>query len=1480
MSKPVPPILPPILVALAGAISICAGCDDAPITPGAASPAPADLGTLRFQLAVPPDPALDVAAVRVEVEDAEGAVQSRVVELEEEGLPPAADEALAGHRFADWFVSLNPGRYRVRAQALRADGEPSARCRPAAARTRVLARATTDLLLILRCDGDASGALDVTVVLDRAPFIEGLEFEDGKFVCLDEAVFARVSAREPDGDPLEWSWDVVDAPAEAQGAWCLSWDEGRAAFSAAVPGEYRLRVRVTDGRSVARLSFPVFVSPCGDRVRCPGDVTLASLPAPPDRRAGLCVCDDRDQDDVPDGLDVCPDLFNPLQSDLDLDGVGDLCDNCVTQPNPAQVDSNGDGEGDACAPSPEVGHCGDPFVPDPGVDPLLLAPDTPHPLLQGVVHPVIQFTRHLSAEIRAELQQLGVELGPPLDYNLFAATVPQAALGELADQVFVRSVFPLPVECRLGPDFSCPRLTHARWSRVPATPEARGGAAMTYDAAREVSVLFGGNPDATELAPFGDTWTWDGAAWTELEVEGPPARVGHAMAYDDAAETVVLFGGAGLDAAGDAALLGDTWLWDGAAWRLAEADVAPAPRIGHAMVHDPVRGVTLLFGGLDLEGNVFGDLWAWDGAAWTPLEPDLLPPARALHDMAWDPGREQVVLFGGATAVAPGNVLGDTWTWDGERWREQASVRSPEARSGHVMVRHDAHCGVLLFGGETATAINDPPDEAWFWDGERWYEVIIEGGPGARRNHAMSYDRARERVVLFGGFTLPPGPDVIGDAWEQAPLTLADVGFHPSVPFAVAEAILDDHGARVVQPGVVVEGRRFNLWHVALSPDELPALAAEEPVLRAEVALLPSPLLDGSREAIGGNAAQSPPFCGGAGCDGDGQVVAEWDSGWAAGDADPPPPSIPGGAHPGLAGRVTARDHEMGGLPAPPRGCGLSIVCGEYFCFFTSHATHVAGIILGDESVDPDLRGLAPDATLVSYTFPQSPAEIACEFTDALSNFDARVANHSWAEPTCEELAGYDLGSLTFDQQIVQRPLQAHIAASGNTQRARIGPPTGCTTDGIETTLPPIFGLCTEPPPGVEPPPDIPEPAQVDRFFTLQHGNGQAAKNSIVVGAVNAGFPSAPESRGRMTTFSAWGPTRDGRIKPDLVAPGAENDVRDGACRCGPGCPLPEPACNPDPAILSTFCDGVGCGSVSDEYVAQRGTSMATPHVTGAAALLLEQSAAVGPVPGDTSLDSDSLKALLIHTATDLSAHLGPGVQFMDLVDCGGGGADECWPAPEIAPGEVQDGPDYVNGWGLIDVPAALDKLAMGNPPVTLQPSGCPDNVLFDPFPFNSPLPLGGDPATLGLAGCSTDSIWDFVGYVEVPEGTTQLRVTVVWNDPPPASPPASFSDDPLLVNDVDLVVTRGEGRGAAFTPIGPHHYSWFLDPACPWLQAVPVTAGTFDPATYADHRNTVEQVIVEDPAPGQWRILVQSIGLATDSQPFALMISMPPFAP
>jgi YVTN family beta-propeller protein len=74
------------------------------------------------------------------------------------------------------------------------------------------------------------------------------------------------------------------------------------------------------------------------------EVTYTCVPPGSGSRVAL----DRDEDGDLNGLDNCPDLDNPAQSDGDGDGVGTDCDNCPSTSNPTQADTDGNGVGDAC----------------------------------------------------------------------------------------------------------------------------------------------------------------------------------------------------------------------------------------------------------------------------------------------------------------------------------------------------------------------------------------------------------------------------------------------------------------------------------------------------------------------------------------------------------------------------------------------------------------------------------------------------------------------------------------------------------------------------------------------------------------------------------------------------------------------------------------------------------------------------------------------------------------------------------------------------------------------------------------------------------------------------------------------------------------------------------------------------------------------------------------------------------------------------
>ncbi|MEW6188603.1 MAG: S8 family peptidase [Actinomycetota bacterium] len=110
-------------------------------------------------------------------------------------------------------------------------------------------------------------------------------------------------------------------------------------------------------------------------------------------------------------------------------------------------------------------------------------------------------------------------------------------------------------------------------------------------------------------------------------------------------------------------------------------------------------------------------------------------------------------------------------------------------------------------------------------------------------------------------------------------------------------------------------------------------------------------------------------------------------------------------------------------------------------------------------------------------------------------------------------------------------------------------------------------------------------------------GSPGCAKNVITVGAST--------DRDKVARFSSRGPTADERLKPDVVAPGVD--------------------------IISCRADEVLMGKpVNDHYTSATGTSMATPHVAGLCALLLQAKPVASPL---------LIKEAFIHTAKDLGVN-------------------------------------------------------------------------------------------------------------------------------------------------------------------------------------------------------------------------------------------------
>jgi hypothetical protein len=324
----------------------------------------------------------------------------------------------------------------------------------------------------------------------------------------------------------------------------------------------------------------------------------------------------------------------------------------------------------------------------------------------------------------------------------------------------------------------------AVWTPVPSGataasgPDGRVGAAMAYDGATADDVMFGGVTDDGTAPSANDTWVWNGTGWRQLHLATSPSpRTAATMAYDAAAEQLMLFGGGNGTADGTLATQSDTWVLTGTTWKQLHPARTPLARLAAAMAYDPGNGTVVLFGGADAAGDSLGDTWVWNGHTWSQADPAHSPGRRVDAMMASDPATGDVVLFGGVGGS--GQAMSDTWIWDGADWSQLTPSVSPPARSSGVL-DFDASLGsVVLTGGAgdagaaasvlaapaSQAATSSPADasgllaDTWTFDGSTWSPLPVSGSAPEVSLASGAFDVASSQFVVFGGAG-PTGPPV------------------------------------------------------------------------------------------------------------------------------------------------------------------------------------------------------------------------------------------------------------------------------------------------------------------------------------------------------------------------------------------------------------------------------------------------------------------------------------------------------------------------------------------------------------------------------------------------------------------------------------------------------------------------------------------------------------------------------------------------
>ncbi len=423
------------------------------------------------------------------------------------------------------------------------------------------------------------------------------------------------------------------------------------------------------------------------------------------------------------------------------------------------------------------------------------------------------------------------------------------------------------------------------------------------------------------------------------------------------------------------------------------------------------------------------------------------------------------------------------------------------------------------------------------------------------------------------------------------------------------------------------------------------------------------------------------------------------------------------------------------------------------------HATHVSGTMLA-KGVYAPAKGMAFNATtLQSYDFNNDVAEMSAAASTLLLsnhsygdeagwNFNDQANRWEW-DGLPGDTVDYTFGfysdrTQAWDKIAFNAPYYLIVESAGNS-RGSTGPAVGQDYYGYQSASNQTF---------VD---KGPRPANIssNNSYDCISTTGNA-KNILTIGAINP-LPFGPTNSQSVaiTFFSSWGPTDDGRVKPDLVGNGLN--------------------------VLST-------GSASPtSYITFSGTSQAAPNITGSLYLLQEYFA---QKTAGNFMRAATLKGLACHTAVD------------------GGNV----------------GPDYIYGWGLLDMKRAAQAIT--------------DNGIKSLITENA----------LQQGQKQTFNV--------IASGNGALAATISWTDPEGTITPDGVINDrtPKLVNDLDIRITDGTNT---FKP-------WVLDPNNPSAAAT----------TGDNIRDNVEQVYIAGAIPGRaYTITVSHKGtLRSGSQAYSLI--------